>query len=254
MDMASRHSKGSGDPEQARVEGLRRRFNSLGETLARSRQKRSMAAAHAASGIRRRLDEIAGGSPLPRAARTAEGLLAKAEGLGSGLQRAEARLAERRGSRATRDALDQAAAERRALATEFAREGADRIFAVSLGLNAAQKEFAEGLETGVTTGREMIAALRARLEAETAAREDGADVVASAVLGRLESVESSLRACARERVETTRRLREVLAEVSTELAAQVEEERAERELAGHSLLGLLEESCERIERNFSAKS
>ena len=140
--------------EDSRVQGLKKRFTSLGASLARSRKTKASRLEEGVATIERQLNDLAVDDSLEALKNHCEQVSQRADELASGLDRTEARIKRECGFRvdAVRRELEETRAENRGLICEFSKEANDRLFALSVAQTKAQKAFSESLEQKVMAG------------------------------------------------------------------------------------------------------
>lgn len=148
--------------------------------------------------------------------------------------------------------LDEVRADNRSLVAEFAKQGADRLFSLGMVQAAGRKSFQDGLDGALLRAGDRIDGLREGVEQESRDREECAEALEAKLLAELDALEEQMQLERKIKDETNLKIRQLMEEMQEELSRRIEGEKKERELANNSLLNLLEEACNKIERNFAA--
>jgi hypothetical protein len=152
---------------------------------------------------------------------------------------------------AFRENLDVLKSYNRGLLSEFAKQSSDRIFALRLALNKNQKSFQDHLDGFTFKVTEEIDGMRDRIEGEAEDREASASSIEAAILAELDKIEEDILIDRRVKEETNGKIKALIEDLNNDVYRKVENEKKEREMSNNSLLNLLEEACNRIERNFA---
>lgn len=151
-----------------------------------------------------------------------------------------------------REQLDELRSDNRGLLSEFAKQNSDRIFVLRLALNKNQKSFQDHLDGFSLKVTEDIDGMRDRIEKEAENREHSATAIEATILAELDKIEEDLMIERKVKEETSAKIKQLIEDLNNDVYVRVENEKREREMSNNSLLNLLEEACNRIERNFAS--
>lgn len=239
--------------EEARLNELRKRFNSLGVSVDKTKKARVEVVEEAIGRVDQMVAEIQEDQTVGRLRKTLGDIHTGLEEGSFDGENFENEFKKRLGqvSEEFRSNLDDLRADNRALVSEFSKQGTDRLFAISLNLDKSQKAFQEQLDALTLKIGESIDGMRDQIERENQEREESAEAIEIKVMAELDGLEEELLIERKLKEETNSKIKALIDEMHLELSRRIEQEKREREQSNDSLLNLLDEACNRIERSFA---
>lgn len=237
-----------------RVKGLKQRFVALGETFARTKNQRTLKIDERLHSIESSLADHKQDETHKRINNAVDSVCEKIESFPQALIQIEAE-ERKKMAEAQEDfkaKIEETKREGQALVAEFHKESNDRLFSVSALFNKSQKAFSDRLDQRMNRVIGDLENLTALLENEVSSREEQSVQIESKISDDLVLIEKDIQVESKLRNETHQRLKLLSEEVFAELERLMVHEKQERESVNNSLLSLLEESCYKIEKNFTS--
>lgn len=240
--------------EERRLNDLKRRFNNLGVTVEKVKRGIYDQLEDEMNRIDQQLTNMASDRSMVEMKTELGDLKASLEETHLDTDELDAQLQKKTTliTESFREHLDELRSDNRGLLSEFAKQSSDRVFALRLALNKNQKSFQDHLDGFAMGVTEEIDGMRDKIEREAEDRERSATTVEATILAELDKIEEEVLIERKVKEETTAKIKQLIEDLNNDVYQRLEAEKRERELSNNSLLNLLEEACNRIERNFAS--
>ena len=150
-----------------------------------------------------------------------------------------------------RISLDDARNSNIFLMKEFNKQSNDFLFNLGLILKKSNKSFNDELDQANIIFDDKLESFRNDIEQEKIDREESIENTEIKLMSELDKLNDDIIIEKKMKDETNLKIDNLIKNMKEELSKKVEREKIEREKSNNSLLQLLEEACNRIERNFS---
>lgn len=239
--------------EEKRLNDLKARFNNLGLTVEKTKRTRYETIEDQMSVIDNSLTNLLAEKTLTDAKSEIGNLKIKCEESNLDIDEIDAQFQKKLSVIVEnfREGVDDLRSDNRGLLCEFSKQSSDRLFALRLALSKNQKTFQDHLDSFSLKVSEDIDAMRDGIEKEAEERDQSAQGIESAILGELDKLEEEILVDRKVKEQTSGRIKLLIEELNNDIYGRIESEKKEREMSNNSLLNLLEEACNRIERNFA---